>query len=312
MVRFFSRGKEQAAAPPPVPAFVAAEFDLFGAVWPLPVRLVAFTPTFEHAFLPENKSHAEIVGLLMLTDDLVVFHTGEVERAVPWVTPLARVTGWAFLKDRDTLFTRCGHPNERGEYMNAYWRIPVAINGPIDPYAVRLRDVFIEQMSARVPKRAPTEEELWPHTGEPGVGTWWVPTVVDRAAAGPYPPLGQLLGDHRRESRMPVEVTFKGQRDAAAAYQLAIDSGDADMAPKAALNLGMLRAGQGDPAGAGAAFQLAIDSGHADMAPKAALNLGLLRAEHGDPAGAAAAFQLAIDSGHADVAALAREELGHL
>jgi len=63
---------------------------------------------------------------------------------------------------------------------------------------------------------------------------------------------------------------------------------------------------------AAAALQLAIDSGHAAAAPTAALNLGVLRAGHGDTAGATAAFQLAIDSGHADIAPLAREQLGHL
>ena len=68
-------------------------------------------------------------------------------------------------------------------------------------------------LSARVPEGAPTEEELWPSTRESGVGTEWVSAVVDRAAAGPYPPLGQLLGDHRRESRMPVELRFTDIND---------------------------------------------------------------------------------------------------
>ena len=67
-----------------------------------------------------------------------------------------------------------------------------------------------------------------------------------------------------------------------------------------------------DPAGAAAAFQLAIDSGHADEVPAAAFNLGVLREQQGDPAGAVAAYQLAIDSGHADAAALARKQMGHL
>jgi TolA-binding protein len=74
----------------------------------------------------------------------------------------------------------------------------------------------------------------------------------------------------------------------------------------------VLRERQGDPARAAAAFQLAIDSGHADWAPTAALSLGVLRERQGDPAGAAAAYQLAIDSGHADAAAVAREQLSHL
>ncbi len=99
---------------------------------------------------------------------------------------------------------------------------------------------------------------------------------------------------------------------AEAAWQLAIDSGHADYAPMAAFNLGLLRQKQGDPAGAEAAFQLAIDSGHADQVPKAAAGLGLLRKEQGDPAGAEAAFQLAMDSGHADQAAKAAFNLGVL
>jgi hypothetical protein len=77
-------------------------------------------------------------------------------------------------------------------------------------------------------------------------------------------------------------------------------------------NLGVLRAGQGDPAGAAAAYELAIAFRHADVTPKAAFNLGWLRAGHGDPAGAAAAYQLAIDSGHADLARRAAVNLGVL
>jgi hypothetical protein len=68
-------------------------------------------------------------------------------------------------------------------------------------------------------------------------------------------------------------------------YQLAIDSGDAEMAPKAAVKLGLLRTARGEPAGAAAAFQLAIDSGHAHQGPITAVNLGVLRAGQGDVAG---------------------------
>jgi len=46
-------------------------------------------------------------------------------------------------------------------------------------------------------------------------------------------------------------------------------------------------------------------SGHQDVAPRAALNLGRLLEGRGDPAGTAAAYQLAIDSGHQDFAAAA-------
>ena len=99
---------------------------------------------------------------------------------------------------------------------------------------------------------------------------------------------------------------------ARAAYQQAIDSGHADAAPMAAVNLGELLAEQGDADGAKAAYQQAIDSGHADAAPTAAVNLGELLAEQGDADGARAAYQQAIDSGHADAAPTAAVYLGEL
>ena len=80
------------------------------------------------------------------------------------------------------------------------------------------------------------------------------------------------------------------------AYQQAIDSGHADAAPTAAIDLGDLLAEQGDVAGAKDAYQLAIDSGHADEAPRAAVGLGLLLKEEGDVAGAKASSR---DSGSA-------------
>ena len=50
-------------------------------------------------------------------------------------------------------------------------------------------------------------------------------------------------------------------------------------------NLGVLLEDQGDVQGAKDAFQKAIDSGHADAAPTAAVNLGVLLEEPGGRAG---------------------------
>jgi uncharacterized membrane protein HdeD (DUF308 family) len=69
--------------------------------------------------------------------------------------------------------------------------------------------------------------------------------------------------------------------EAAAAYQKAIDSGDPEMAPRAANTLGLLRERQGDLTEAAAAYQKAIDSGHPSWAPRAANLLGLLRERQG-------------------------------
>jgi len=48
------------------------------------------------------------------------------------------------------------------------------------------------------------------------------------------------------------------------------------------------------------------------MAPKAAVNLGVLREGRGDIAGAERAYQLAIDSGHPKAASFAREAVKQL
>jgi tetratricopeptide (TPR) repeat protein len=100
--------------------------------------------------------------------------------------------------------------------------------------------------------------------------------------------------------------------EAERAYQLAIDTGHADQAPQAAVNLGVLCHGRQDFAAAELAFQLAIDSGHADMAPKATFDLGVLREDQGDLGGAERAYQLAIDSGHPSAASCAREAMTQL
>jgi hypothetical protein len=94
--------------------------------------------------------------------------------------------------------------------------------------------------------------------------------------------------------------------------------------------LGLRLAKQGDVAGARAAYQRAIDSGHAEWAPEAAINLGVLLAEQTDvaylsslshlnrltlaavAASARAAYQRAIDSGHAEWAPKAAASLRRL
>jgi tetratricopeptide (TPR) repeat protein len=90
------------------------------------------------------------------------------------------------------------------------------------------------------------------------------------------------------------------------------ESGDAEVAPRAALNLGVLLADQGDPQGARAAYQQAIDSGHPEQAPTAASKLGVLLVAQGDPQGARAAYQQAIDSGDPMLRELAEEVLAGL
>jgi tetratricopeptide (TPR) repeat protein len=101
------------------------------------------------------------------------------------------------------------------------------------------------------------------------------------------------------------EVAIRASRRAA-------DSGDADIAPLAAVNLGLLLAESGDADGARAAYQKAIESGHAEAAPKAAVNLGLLFKQRGDSGSARTAYRAAIDSGHAGYVPIAAFNLGVL
>jgi tetratricopeptide (TPR) repeat protein len=105
----------------------------------------------------------------------------------------------------------------------------------------------------------------------------------------------------------------RGDIEAARAALLqAIDSGHADIAPRALLTLGVLLQQQGDLDGARAALLQAIDSGHADIAPRALLTLGVLLQQEGDLTGARAAFQQALASGDVDAGPRAVFNLGIL
>jgi tetratricopeptide (TPR) repeat protein len=110
-------------------------------------------------------------------------------------------------------------------------------------------------------------------------------------------------------------LLLEGQGDvegANNAYQRAIDSEDAEAAPRATNNLGLLKQRQGDLEGAKNLYQKAIDSGNSEAAARAVGNLGLLLADHGDVQGAKDVYQKAIDSGTTDQAARATLNLGLL
>ena len=185
--------------------------------------------------------------------------------------------------------------------------------------------------------------------GEPGDAA---PGAGRRGRGAGRLPAGHRLRTRRRRPRPPGSTWASCSREqgdvagARAAYQQAIDSGHADVAPAAAVGPGDLLREQGDVAGARAAYQQAIDSGHADLAPRprspgrSARGAGrrgrargpptsrpstpgtptgprpprwtwaICSAEQGDAAGARAAYQQAIDSGHADWAPPAALSLG--
>jgi thiazole synthase ThiGH ThiG subunit len=62
---------------------------------------------------------------------------------------------------------------------------------------------------------------------------------------------------------------------------LAVKSRHPEWGAKAALNLGVTLRDADDPVHAAAAYQLAIDSGHRVYAPQASFNLGLMLAGQG-------------------------------
>ncbi|HEX2088052.1 MAG TPA: P-loop NTPase fold protein [Solirubrobacteraceae bacterium] len=89
---------------------------------------------------------------------------------------------------------------------------------------------------------------------------------------------------------------------ATAAFQHAIESGDADRAPLAVFNLGVVYEEAADTDRAEAAYRIAVDSDHPEAAPRAMLALGALLEERGDTARAGELYERARASGHADVA----------
>jgi Tfp pilus assembly protein PilF len=145
-------------------------------------------------------------------------------------------------------------------------------------------------------------------------------------AVAPESPLLDILGDPEvsgalaegiEEAERAYRKAYLLEREedlagAITAYQQAIDSGDPEHAPAAAVNLGNLLARRGDVPGARAAYEVAIDSRHADARPKALRALGNVLAGHGDRAGAEAAYGEAIATGHNDQAPKAALNLGHL
>jgi predicted negative regulator of RcsB-dependent stress response len=98
---------------------------------------------------------------------------------------------------------------------------------------------------------------------------------------------------------------------AAAAYQTAIDSGDAQWAMMARIDLARLAADQGELGRARLLLEEVVKSDHPE-GPHAADLLGDLLREQSDMAGASAAYQVAIDSGDAHWAMMARTDLALL
>jgi tetratricopeptide (TPR) repeat protein len=99
---------------------------------------------------------------------------------------------------------------------------------------------------------------------------------------------------------------------AAAAFERARASRHPEVAPWAAVHLGLLLGRLGETDAAAATFEQARTSGHPEAAPWAAVNLGLLWRRLGDLEAAAAAFEEAIASDRADAARCALANLRRL
>lgn len=95
------------------------------------------------------------------------------------------------------------------------------------------------------------------------------------------------------------------------AFLRAADSGDPDLAPRAALELGLMLASH-DPAGAEAAFKTAIGSGHRLHGTRAAFELGKLHQKLGHLDGALVNFEVAAQSPDDGIATQAREAVRSL
>jgi tetratricopeptide (TPR) repeat protein len=95
-------------------------------------------------------------------------------------------------------------------------------------------------------------------------------------------------------------------------FARAVDTGDSEIAPVAALYLASWYQEQGDRARTVAAYQQAIVHEHPDASPRAAYLLGRLQHAHGQVEEAWAAWQQALDARHPRYSLLAAIELGDM
>lgn len=138
---------------------------------------------------------------------------------------------------------------------------------------------------------------------------------LDQAAAAYQLAIDSTIPDHASMAAVNLGALFERAgttNQAATAYQVAIESGHPDHAPNAADNLGVLHARAGRGEQAAAAFQIAIDSAHPIYAPSAAFNLGVVYDQAGEDEQAAAAYQVAIEFPQSDQASRAADNLGVL
>lgn len=131
--------------------------------------------------------------------------------------------------------------------------------------------------------------------------------MYELAIAFKHPEIGPL-------AMMPYADLLARAGDIATAsglYEQVITSGHA-AGSKAALDLGRLRAGQGDMHGAKWAYEQALTYDDAEYAPWAALYLGTLLSEHGELDGARPAYERAMSSSDRLVSDLGALGLGRL
>jgi tetratricopeptide (TPR) repeat protein len=95
-------------------------------------------------------------------------------------------------------------------------------------------------------------------------------------------------------------------------FARAVDTGDSEIAPLAALYLASWYQEQGDIEHTMAAYQQAIAHEHPDASPRAAYLLGRLHHAHGQVEEAWAAWQQVLDAGHPRYSLLAAVELGDM
>jgi tetratricopeptide (TPR) repeat protein len=108
----------------------------------------------------------------------------------------------------------------------------------------------------------------------------------------------QLMAEHP-SAAFNLGYLYETQGDyskAAAAYQLAVDSGDTEHAPAAAYNLGLMLEGTGQEREAIEAYRACANSGHPQQSPRAALMLGGLFGRRGNVREAFDAFEFAMQS----------------
>jgi hypothetical protein len=176
-VRIFNK---KPAAPPsnqwkPDPGMAEDAFRRFQATWPTPQTMVSWWPAIETVADLQEGTHMKVVGVLLLTQDLLALCWLEQNTGIVHITPLPRVTEISL--EGLSLPIIAAHPRKQHRYLGSLHQL-VDTPGLEDSFVAQRRD-FVEALITRIPSEPPTRDSLWPGDGWVGVGADWARPMSD-------------------------------------------------------------------------------------------------------------------------------------